>query len=144
MKHVHSLPVLGAAMLLLLPSGLSSATTCIDLPPLKPVHRICGVVFFPNSDRVAKAKVTVLQATKEIAAEETDNDGKFSFDRLEAGKYEMRVCVEPLRVATTQVVLVHPKEKTNQEIAVNISLAGCHSFSVVNSKKFEARLNPAS
>jgi hypothetical protein len=133
---------LGVAALFLLASGLSSATTCIDLPPLKPVHRICGVVFFSNSDRIAKAKVTVLQATKEIATEETDNDGKFSFDRLEAGKYEIRVHVEPLRVATTQVVLVHPKDKTSQEIAVNISLVGCHAFSLVNSKKFEARLNP--
>jgi hypothetical protein len=93
-----------------------------------------------NGDRIAKAKITVLQAGKEIAAQESDNDGKFSFDRLEAGKYEIRVQVEPLRVAATEVVLVRPRTKSEREIAVNISLAGCHSFSLVNSKKFEARL----
>ncbi len=143
MRHVRAvIAALGAAVLLLLSPSLSLATTCIDLPPLKPVHRICGVVYFPNGDQIAKAQVTVLQAAKEIAAEETDNYGKFSFDHLEAGNYEIRVHVQALRVASTQVVLVHPKEKTEQEIAVDISLAGCHSFSLVNSKKFETKLNP--
>jgi len=75
-----------AALLLMLPIRNSSATTCIAQPPLKPIHRISGVVFSPSGDRVARAKVTVLQAGKDVATQDSDNDGKFSFDRLEAGK----------------------------------------------------------
>ncbi|SRR5260370_12235746 len=133
-----------AVLLLSLPSAISSATTCVGLPPLKPVHSICGVVFFPSGDRIANAKVTVLQAGKEIAVQETDDDGKFSFDHLEAGKYEIRVHVDAVPVAATDVVLVHPEAKSKLEIAVNMMLQGCSSFSLVNTKKFEAGLNPRS
>ena len=133
-----------AALLLMLPIRNSSATTCIAQPPLKPIHRISGVVSSPNGDRVARAKVTVLQAGKDVATQDSDNDGKFSFDRLEAGKYEIRVQIEAFRVAATEVVLARPKAKSDREIAVSISLEGCHSFSLVNSKKFEAGLNPSS
>jgi len=48
-----------ATILLSLPLVVSSATTCMGMPPLKPIHRICGVVFFPSGDRVHNAKVTV-------------------------------------------------------------------------------------
>ena len=130
------------ALLFSWPLGAGAANTCIALPPLKPVHRIWGVVFFSSGDRIAKAKISLLQAGKEVATQESDNDGKFSFDRLEPGKYEIRVQFEPLRIAATEVVLVRPEKKTKQEIAVNISLAGCHSFGLVKSKKFEAGLNP--
>jgi len=130
-----------AALFLSLPSTISSATTCVGLPPLRPVHRICGVVFFPSGDRIANAKVTVLQAGKEIALQETDNDGKFSFDHLEAGKYEIRVHVEAVPVVATDLVLVRPQAKPKREIAVNMMPQGCSSFSLVNPKKFEAGLN---
>jgi hypothetical protein len=109
-----------AAFLLSLPSTISSATTCVGLPSLKPVHRICGVVFFPSGDRVANATVTVLRAGKEIAVQETDNDGNFSFDHLEAGNYEIRVHVQAVPVAATDLVLVRPESKPKQEIAVSM------------------------
>lgn len=133
-----------AALLFSLPSAISSATTCIGLPPLKPVHRICGVVFFPSGDRIVSAKITVLQAGKEIAVQETDNDGKFSFDHLEAGNYEIRIHVEAVPVAATDLVLVRPQSKPNREIAVSMMPQGCSGFSLVDSKKFEAGLNPHS
>jgi hypothetical protein len=57
--------------------------------PLKPLHRICGVVFFSSGDGIANAKVSVLRADKEIALQTTDHDGKFSFDQLKPGNYEL-------------------------------------------------------
>lgn len=145
MKRVRPFFVSLLVMLLFsLPFATSSATTCVGLPPLKPVHRICGVVFFPSGDRIANARVTVLQAGKEIAAQETDNNGKFSFDHLEAGSYEIRVHVEAVPVAATDLVLVRPQSKPKREIAVSMMPQGCSGFSLVNSKKFEAGLNPHS
>jgi hypothetical protein len=146
MKRARSLfASLFAALLLSLPSAVFSATTCIGLPPLKPLHPICGVVLVPSGDRIANAKVTVIQGGKEIAVQETGDDGKFSFVQLKAGNYEIQVRVNGLGVASTQVVLVHPEAKPKREIAVIMSLSGvCSSFSVVNPKNFEARLKPSS
>jgi uncharacterized protein (DUF2141 family) len=128
--------VIGA--LLSLPAETSPATTCVALPPLKPIHCICGVVFFPSGDRISNAKVTVLQANKEIAVQQTDKDGKFSFEQLKAGKYEIRIWAEHIGSASSQVVLVHPRAKPNRELAVNMSLSGvCSSISLVDSKQFE-------
>jgi len=143
MKRVRpGLASLFAMFLLSLSAAISSATTCVPLPPLKPTHRICGVVFFPSGDRIANAKITVLQAGKEIAVQETGKDGKFSFDHLKAGNYEIRVHVEAVPVAATDVVLIHPEAKPIREIAVSMMPQGCSSFSLVNPKKFEAGLNP--
>jgi hypothetical protein len=133
---------LPVALLLSLPFANSSATTCIALPPLKPIHRICGIVFFPSRDRSANAKVTVLQEGKEIAVQATDDDGKFSFDHLAAGHYEIRVEVNDIPLARTEVVLVHPEAKPTRELAVMMMPQGCSNFSLVKPKKFEPTLNP--
>src|SRR5579859_8177983 len=95
-----------AALFLSLPSVAPSATTCVEMPPLKPIHRICGVVLFPSGDRIANATVSVLEGDKEITAKKTDGDGKFSFDQLRAGHYELRIRVDGVPgIASTKVVL---------------------------------------
>jgi uncharacterized protein (DUF2141 family) len=127
-----------AGVLLSLPAGTLSATTCIEMPPLKPIHRVFGVVLFLSGDRIPHAKVTVLQRRKEIAAQETDKDGKFSFEGLKAGHYEMRVQVEGVGAAYAQIVLIRPDAKSNRELAVNMSPNGvCSSISLVNPKRFK-------
>ncbi len=132
-----------AAFLPVLLSCVSSATTCFEMPALKPLHLICGVVVVSSGDRIHDAKVTVLKAGKEIAAQETRDDGKFSFGHLKAGNYEIRVQLAGLGVASTKVILIHPESETKQEIAVNRSLSGvCSSFSLVNTKEFESELKP--
>src|SRR6266404_1464804 len=118
MKRVRPFFVsLLVTLLFSLPSATSSATTCVGMPPLKPIHRICGVVFFPSGDRVHNAKVTVLQGGKEIAVQETRDEGKFSFEHVKAGNYEIQVRVNGVPgVASSQVVLVYPESRTKREI----------------------------
>src|ERR1700722_6415003 len=122
-------------VLLSLPHVASPATTCVALPPLKPMHRICGVVFFPSGDRIANAKVTVLQRDKEIATQQTGKDGRFSFDGLKAGNYEIRVRVDTLGDAYSQVVLTRPQSQSKRELAVNMHPGSCSSISLVGSKQ---------
>jgi len=138
--------VLAALPLLAAAKAAPSATDCLQQPPLKPLHRVCGVVFCVSGDRIPNASVSVLQGDKEVAAQITDAGGHFSFDQLKPGKYELRILVRGVPGgAATKIVLVHPNAKSKQEIAVNIflTLANCSSFSLVNAKKFEAQLNPA-
>jgi hypothetical protein len=126
-----------ATLLLLFSPAVSTATTCVELRPLKPIHLIRGVVFFLSGDRIANAKVTVLQAGKEIAVQETDKDGKFSFEQLKPGNYEVRVSVKGVGGAYSQVVLVHPEAKAKRELAVGMTPSGvCSSIWLVNSKQF--------
>jgi carboxypeptidase family protein len=111
------------------------ATTCFAPPPFKPIRRICGVVFFRSGDKISNAQVLVLQGDKEIAAQQTNPDGKFLFEGLKAGNYEIRVRVEGFGDAYSKIVLAHPEKKTNRELAVNISPSGsCSSISLVKSK----------
>jgi hypothetical protein len=134
-------PFLGstvAGVLLSLPTGAPSATTCIELP-LKPIHRIFGVVLFLSCDRIPNANVTVLQGGKEIAAQQTDKAGKFAFEGLLAGHYEILIHVDGLPgAAHAQIVLIRPDAKSKSELAVSMSPNGvCSSISLVNPKRFK-------
>jgi hypothetical protein len=101
----------------------------------KPIHQICGFVYLPSGDRIPNAEVTVLQAGNEIAVQQTSKDGKFSFEQLRPGKYEIRVRVEHFADAHSQVVLVNPKARPKEELAVLISLSGaCSNISLVHTK----------
>src|SRR5215472_12864815 len=112
MKHA-GLPLVSLLVILLLSlTPAISSTTCVGLLPLKPVHRICGVVFFPSGDRIANAKVTVVQGEKEVAVQETNENGEFSFAGLKSGKFEIRVEVKTLPLAAARVVLVDPEAHT--------------------------------
>lgn len=72
-------------LVILLHSPISFATTCVPLQPLKPVQLVVGIVFLPNGDRIAQARITVLQAGKEISSQVTGSDGRFSFLDLKPG-----------------------------------------------------------
>jgi hypothetical protein len=132
-----------AALLLMVHSAAPSATTCVGMPPLKTLHRVRGVVFFPSGVRIPNANVSVLEGDKEIAVQKTDDHGKFSFDQLKPGNYELRIRVDGVPgIAATRVVLARPNAKAKKEIAVNFSLtaASCSSFSLVDVTQFEAGL----
>lgn len=134
------------ALLLAPPTHVSSATTCVGTGPLKPLHRICGVVSFASGGRIANATVSVLEEDKEIAVKKTDDEGKFSFDEVKAGHHELCIRVDGVPgIACTKVVLTRPSTKSKQEVAVNIFLgtANCSSFSLVDIKRFQPGLNPS-
>jgi hypothetical protein len=90
MKQTRLVLAAFLAAVLLAPTAVPSAITCVEMPPLKPVHRICGVVFFGNGERTRNATVSVLHEDKEIAVQKTDDNGNFAFDQLKSGKYELR------------------------------------------------------
>lgn len=138
-EHVYG--YIAAVTMALVIAWPSFATTCVALPPLEHVERIRGVVFFTSGDRIGKAKVTVLMDGREIAEQATDTDGKFVFGELKAGAYEIRVQVQKLPIATTKVLIDHPEPKPKREIAVNIAVHGCSSFSLVDPKELEPDLN---
>jgi hypothetical protein len=124
--------------ILLLPAGFSSATTCIALPPLKPIHKAFGVVIDPSGEPIPNAKVAVLKDGREVVATQTGMDGKFSFDQLEAGHYDIQVDANGFRSACSSIVVVKPTVKGKQGLEVQLDVGmGCSIIREVKSKKIK-------
>jgi hypothetical protein len=118
-----------SGFILLLPSGFSYATTCIELPPLKPIHRVCGVVIDPLGEPIPNAKVAILK---------DGQDGKFSFEQLEAGHYDIHVEANGFKSAYSSIVLVKPAPKCKLALQVLLEVGmGCSGIREVKSTKIK-------
>jgi hypothetical protein len=86
----------------------------------KPVHCICGAVFDNSGARISEAEVSIMKGEIEIATQRTDADGKFSFNGIAAGKYEIRVEARSFRTATSSLVVLQPSGKC--KLALDVTL----------------------
>jgi hypothetical protein len=77
----------------------------------------------------------MLQEGKEIAVQQSDKGGKFAFDGLVAGRYDMTVQVEGVGAARTQIFLSKPQTRSKYLLSVYMSPNGiCSSIYLVKSK----------
>jgi hypothetical protein len=132
----RSLLAIIVGFLLFLPSDISYATECLALPPLKPIHHVCGFVSDPSGAHVADAKVTILKDGNEVATMQSDAEGRFAFEGLKAGKYDMRVDAKGFVTAVSSVVLVKPGAGCKKELSVSLGLGmSCSVITLGKSKK---------
>ena len=118
MKMGKPLAATIVGFLLFFPSDISRATECIALPPLKPIHHVCGFVSDPSGASVADAKVTILKYGNEVATMQSGADGRFAFEELKAGKYDMRVDAKGFVTAVSSIVLEKPGGGCKKELDV--------------------------
>jgi hypothetical protein len=139
MKKMHvRLAALFAGVLFSLPVGAYGATECLSPPPFKPLHHICGMVIDPAGAPVPNAKVSVLKDHREVAALQTAKDGHFSFDQLEAGKYDIQVHRDGYVDAYLSVVIAKPALKSKRALQVNLDIGlGCSVARLVKARKAE-------
>jgi hypothetical protein len=136
MKMGKPLAAIVVGFLLFFPSDISSATECIALPPLKAIHRVCGFVSDPSGAPVADAKLTILKDGNEVATMQSGADGRFAFEELKAGKYEMRVDAKGFVTAVSSIVLVKPGAACKKELSVLLGVGmSCSSISLDKPKK---------
>jgi hypothetical protein len=88
---VQLLAVVTTGFLLLIPFESLHCTEYIALPPLKPIHHVCGFVVDRLGQPVARATVTILNDSEEIATLQSSADGSFTFDQLKSGSYSIPV-----------------------------------------------------
>jgi hypothetical protein len=125
--------VLAAIITLLLPYGNCYSTTCLALPPLKPVHHLCGFVINQLGEPIGTATVTVVRDGREIASMQTSTDGRFAFKKLKAGSYDIRVQANGFLSAFSSIILVNPAEACKKELGVSLAVGmGCSSISLGN------------
>src|SRR3984893_17719745 len=123
-------------LLLLLPAETSKATTCI-VQPLRPIHHICVFVNNQWGEPIPNATVTLLQKGSEIVTMQSGADGRFSFEHLKAGNYDIQVQASDFLTAFSSVILAKPDiTKCKRELDVLLSVSGgCSGISLVKPKR---------
>lgn len=136
MKMSKPLAAVAIGFLLFLPSDISYATECLALPPLKPIHHVCGIVVDPSGESVPNAKITILKDGNEVAASQTSPDGRFGFEQLKGGNYSIRVDAKGFMTALSTIVLVAPDAACKKELGVLLEVGmGCSIISLGKPKK---------
>ncbi len=136
MKMGKPLAAIIVGFLLFFLSGISRATECVALPPLRQIHHVCGFVSDPSGASVADAKVTILKDGSEVATMQSGADGRFAFEELKAGKYDMRVDAKGFVTAVSSVVLEKPGARCKKELDVLLGVGmSCSIITLGKPKK---------
>src|ERR1700730_18767439 len=120
-RTLASFAAMVGGFLLLLPAEFSYATICI-LVPIKPIRHVCGIVTNRLGEPIQNAKVTILKEATELASAQTSEDGKFSFEQLESGNYNIRVQADHYNPTQSPIVLVKPAMKCKQALEVVLAV----------------------
>jgi hypothetical protein len=110
---------------------------------VKPVRHICGIVIDQSGAPVAHVKVTILKGETKLVAVETGENGKFSFDGLKAGSYDIRAQEESFHTFRFPIVLVKPGDRCERALEVELIVGGeaCSGVRLVDPKAVERRLH---
>ena len=120
------------------PVSCSTTTTCLGWPPLKPIRRICGFVIDRTGSRVPNARVTVLKDGQELGVLQTDQNGKFRFEQLPPGNYQIRVDADGFRSAYASVVVTKPGAKSRRVLEAVLDVGmGCPGIGEVSGRKYK-------
>jgi hypothetical protein len=138
------LAIFVAGLLLPAASGtLGTSEVICSQARVKPIQRICGIMIDQTGAPVARARVAIREGETELFAVETGNDGKFAFDGLNAGSYDVLVKAEYFRIFQFPIVLVQPGRRCKRALEVEVVTAGevCSSVRLVGPKAVERRLH---
>jgi hypothetical protein len=107
-------------------SGDVRADVCVY--PWVQVRQVLGVVVDPDGRPISEAKVAVLKDDVQIAAQQAKYDGRFSFDGLAAGGYELRVEARGFMPGGYNLILYKPERSWRRMIRVPLDVGmGCAS-----------------
>jgi len=109
--------------LLVLPAGSSGTTEICKEVRLKPLHCVCGTLINELAEPVSYATVTVvLRDGTGRAAITTGGDGKFSFEELTPGSYELQVQAAGFRSYRFPIVVVKPESKCKRALEIKLTI----------------------
>lgn len=120
-RLVYAMTTIGV---LLLAAGTSIGEVICSEPRLGRLRCVCGSVTDQSGAPVPGATVEVLVQGAAFATRQTGEDGRFSFDEIKAGKYELRFQAYGFLVSRFAIVLGKPAKKCRQELAIGLSVRG--------------------
>jgi hypothetical protein len=118
----------GLSLLALLAMAVGvSANTCVEIPsPKKPLSHVCGVIVDRTGATVAGAKVQILTEKDDsvLAEVQSDSNGRFSFETLKEGRYQIRVVAQGFSGFQVPIRVHNPKEKCKGALKVTVVVGG--------------------
>lgn len=120
-KASFSTAILAAfvASVLVLSTSSSVANICVE-NKLKPLRHVGGIVVDTYGRPIPDAKVEILKSGTEFVSVRTDEKGKFSFEHLDAGCYEIQAERPGFRAARNHIVVVRPKTSSKRMLLINL------------------------
>jgi Carboxypeptidase regulatory-like domain len=109
------------ASALLLSPGSSSGTICVD-KALAPLRKVCGVVVTPGGDPIPNAKLKILKHGTELAAVHTEQNGRFVFDKVDAGDYEIQIEANGFGTVRYAIVVAKPGALCKKMLRIQLPL----------------------
>jgi Carboxypeptidase regulatory-like domain len=106
-----------AAVFLLPSTALANEAICKP-QKTKKVSRLCVVVINQTGGPQADVRLTVFDGEKQIAEGTTGEDGKFSFDTLEAGSYQVKVHHDGFKDDQFPIVVTNSGKKCKHAVQV--------------------------
>jgi len=111
--------------LLLLALQFSTADVVVT-KPLKPVRCVCGQFVDPEGRSISDVVVTVLQEGVEIARTKANDDGRFGFDELTSGSYELKADMRGFVPFSSRIVVVNPRSKCKHGLTILLDVGRVH------------------
>jgi Carboxypeptidase regulatory-like domain len=103
------------AAFLLLPTAHANEAICKP-QKVKKVSRLCVVAIDPSGAPVAGVHLQVFDGEKEIAEGLTASDGRFSFDSLRAGSYQVKVHADGFKDDAFPIVVTNSSKKCKRAV----------------------------
>jgi len=103
---------------------LRAEVTCPKQLRIKPVRCVCGRLTDPTGAPVSGVVVRVLKAGAGVASVNSDGDGKFIFEGLEPGNYELSAQLAGYLAFRTQIVVAKPEKKCKRKLAILLEIGG--------------------
>jgi Carboxypeptidase regulatory-like domain len=118
MHRVLATALVGVLLLWVRATGTTE--TCLAFH-LKPLHCVCGAVIDLSGAPIAGATVTVLKQGTEPIAQQTGDDGKFSYDKLSAGKYDIQIQAHGFKTFQFSIVIIRPDSRCKRALRVSLT-----------------------
>jgi len=122
--------------------ALAQSQVACEAPRVKPLPHVCGIVIDQSGAPVAHATVSILIGGTKLFALDTGGDGKFSFDELKAGSYDVQAQAEGFHTFRFPIVVVKVGEKCRQALEVELTVGSetCPGVRLVKPRTVERRL----
>ena len=101
-------------LLVLLPAECTpNSYVCYDVN-LKPLRNVSGIIVNPLNEPVPNATVEIWRAETKVLAVKTGQGGKFVFEHLDPGHYEIRGDAQGYIPASFRIAVVKPRPWRNE------------------------------
>ena len=116
-RILKAIASVSAAAFLLLPAANANTVVCKN-QKVKKVSRLCVFLIDQSGAPVPNATLQAFDGEKKVAEGITGNDGKFSFDGLPRGTYQVRIRAGSFKDDAIQIAVTNSSSKCDHDVEV--------------------------